>query len=218
VLFWGEKPIGILPGQYWDEETGLHYNFQRYYDPEFGRYLSNDPAGLKGGQNKYRYARNNPLHRIDPYGLVDLNLFNSVVNHDIYTYASSVKSPHNTYTIGGHADADGIIDQFGFDIPVTKLRDMILTDPAYKRGMVIIIYACNLGNGSYAQKLSSLLGARVLAANNFVWYSGGGNEGRGDVGRERGGMGWGRTKATCCDNRIKEWGGVGPRQHAVITG
>ena len=56
-----------LPGQYYDEETGLHYNWHRYYDPELGRYLRVDPA--RDGQNAYVYVDNNPLAYIDPMGL-----------------------------------------------------------------------------------------------------------------------------------------------------
>lgn len=59
-----------LPGQYEDEETGLHYNGQRYYDPERGQYLSPDPLGLRAGLNAYSYAANNPLKYIDPEGLI----------------------------------------------------------------------------------------------------------------------------------------------------
>ncbi len=56
-------------GQYWDEETGLHYNFNRYYDPALGRYLTQDPLGLAGGDNFYQYCPN-PISWIDPLGLV----------------------------------------------------------------------------------------------------------------------------------------------------
>lgn len=59
-----------LPGQWEDEETGLYYNDQRYYDPQAGRYLSPDPLGLAGGLNAYAYADNNPLGFADPLGLV----------------------------------------------------------------------------------------------------------------------------------------------------
>lgn len=56
-------------GQYYDSETGLHYNYWRFYDPSIGRYLRADPIGLKGGINPYAYASNNPLNAVDSYGL-----------------------------------------------------------------------------------------------------------------------------------------------------
>ena len=61
--------IRILAGQYYDEETGLHYNYHRYYDPKTGRYLTPDPIGLLGGINLYQYASANPINSIDPLGL-----------------------------------------------------------------------------------------------------------------------------------------------------
>jgi RHS repeat-associated protein len=60
-------------GQYFDNETRLHYNYFRNYDPETGRYISSDPIGLAGGLNTYGYVRGSPLLYIDPLGLFDMN-------------------------------------------------------------------------------------------------------------------------------------------------
>jgi RHS repeat-associated protein len=58
-----------LPGQYYDVETGLHYNYFRDYDPSTGRYVQSDPIGLRGGLNGYSYANQNPVMFTDPLGL-----------------------------------------------------------------------------------------------------------------------------------------------------
>jgi len=55
-------------GQYFDAETGLHYNRHRYYQPDTGRYLTPDPSRLAGGLNQYRYTRS-PTGWVDPLGL-----------------------------------------------------------------------------------------------------------------------------------------------------
>ena len=59
-----------FPGQYFDAETGLHYNYFRDYDPGLGRYIESDPIGLLGGPNTFSYADHNPLFNIDPRGLI----------------------------------------------------------------------------------------------------------------------------------------------------
>jgi RHS repeat-associated protein len=63
----GETTAIRFPGQYADEETGLHYNRYRYYDPEAGRYISPDPINLSGGPNLYAYGPN-PIGWFDPMG------------------------------------------------------------------------------------------------------------------------------------------------------
>lgn len=59
-----------FPGQVFDVETGLHYNYFRDYDPSIGRYTQSDPIGLAGGLNTYAYADNRPSQLSDPTGEV----------------------------------------------------------------------------------------------------------------------------------------------------
>ncbi|MES2262212.1 MAG: RHS repeat-associated core domain-containing protein [Pseudomonadota bacterium] len=62
-----EQPFRFQ-GQQFDDETGLHYNRFRHYDPQIGRFISEDPIGLEGGNNFFQYA-SNPMVWIDPLGL-----------------------------------------------------------------------------------------------------------------------------------------------------
>ena len=65
----GEGAIRILPGQYFDKETGLAYNYFRDYDPQTGRYVQSDPIGLEGAINPYLYVEAAPTIALDAEGL-----------------------------------------------------------------------------------------------------------------------------------------------------
>ncbi|NHQ88544.1 RHS repeat protein [Iodobacter sp. HSC-16F04] len=115
---WGEaqvviseaaKEAGInnpirFQGQYADEESGLHYNRHRYYDPEIGRFISSDPIKLAGGRNLHQYAPN-PIGWIDPFGLVH----ETAPGYHVYGLYEPGKSPDrgdSPYYVGITDDLD----------------------------------------------------------------------------------------------------------------
>jgi RHS repeat-associated protein len=63
-----------LPGQYFDAESNLHDNFHRTYNPATGRYLQADPLGYPDGPDTYLYASGDPINRVDPLGLYDIDV------------------------------------------------------------------------------------------------------------------------------------------------
>jgi RHS repeat-associated protein len=92
------NPDGIeqnirFQGQHFDQESGLHYNRHRYYDPKLGSYINQDPIGLAGGINTYAFVEADPLGYIDPTGLklvvVGDTAFKTAVNADLRTLKST---------------------------------------------------------------------------------------------------------------------------------
>ena len=84
-----------LQNQYFDQETGLHYNFLRYYEPALGRFITQDPIGLMGGMNLYSLARNT-ISYVDPLGLSPNN---NVQFGDYYGASAAVANGNSTWQI-----------------------------------------------------------------------------------------------------------------------
>ena len=98
-----------FPGQYYQSETGLNYNYFRDYDPQTGRYIESDPIGLYG-RSVYAYAAGNPLSNIDPLGLLTLSIgytgssvlgFGGNVGGGVYFNYSGGQINVGTYVSGG---------------------------------------------------------------------------------------------------------------------
>mgnify|MGYP003565061049 CR=1 FL=1 len=145
--------IIIYAGQYYDSETGLHYNYHRYYDPKLGRYLRADPIGLAGGVNLYTYVQNNPVNFYDPLGLVDINYHDPKTDH--YIAHKHYTSPKGYFTVGGHGTPSLMEDNRTGKTVVLKPSDIVkavLAHPNFK-GQDVKLMSCNTGKGedSFAQ-------------------------------------------------------------------
>ena len=89
---WGETAADTgtvvpfrLAGAEYDQETKLYYMRARYYDPQLGRFLSEDPVGIAGGLNLYAYAGNDPVNQRDPSGLWCISYYLSATEFTIGT-------------------------------------------------------------------------------------------------------------------------------------
>lgn len=88
-----------FPGQYYDAESGLHYNYFRDYDPGLGRYIESDPIGLLGGSNIFSYADQNPLFKTDPRGLIPLPIVFDIICEGLVYLIDSERKEWNQSVI-----------------------------------------------------------------------------------------------------------------------
>ena len=156
-----------LPGQYADAESGFNYNYFRDYMPELGRYLENDPIGIAGGSNVYLYADANPFANADRIGLaVDLYYGATYKSWEAWF----VNEP-SYFTVLGEGSSTGsfnYLDPYGSNLSASDLAWNIYTNPNYKAGMRVRIYACNAGVGghnSFAAQVAESLNAMNAGDN-----------------------------------------------------
>jgi RHS repeat-associated protein len=161
-------------GQYFDAQTGLHYNQHRYYDPDAGRFVTQDPVGLNGGINLYRYALN-PMRWIDPLGLqgVNLNLFDEGVSPMQFEGASNAATTAGAYSVAGHGGLDGLLldENTGEKMNAGQLAQRIKNDPNYRKGQPVELFVCHAGRSGLAADLSKHLDADVIGAENKISFN-----------------------------------------------
>lgn len=150
---WGELTDQAIrfQGQYFDIETELYYNRFRYYDPAVGRFINQDPIGLRGGQNLYQYVIN-PTGQIDPMGLSWLD--NAKANgHSIPSDMTGTPHGHHIIFKGAYGD------------PTNKLH--LSMRPHLQRSRAVIAkYECNVDDFILNDK-SNLM----IAPNNAEVHS-----------------------------------------------
>jgi RHS repeat-associated protein len=173
------NPMGIdqpirMQGQQVDRESGLFYNRHRYYDPNMGRYITQDPIGLYGGVNLYGYV-NNPMQMTDPMGLAaDINWFPKT--DPLYQSAQNVIPSADNIIMGGHGSSTGIQKVSG---PVKKCEEIVKEIkklPKYKTAKKITLLSCQTGKGAadeeepVAQCIARKTGLPVDAPNELMWF------------------------------------------------
>jgi len=110
VWSWESEPFGEskavgnvefnlrFAGQYFDNETSMHYNINRDYNPKMGRYLQSDPIGFDGGVNSYGYVGGNPLGTVDEMGLAVYIQWHEVAGDKYHSLLKIVPDDQKTYT------------------------------------------------------------------------------------------------------------------------
>ncbi|WP_228720411.1 RHS repeat domain-containing protein [Zophobihabitans entericus] len=132
-LYQGHQPFRFQ-NQYYDVETGLHYNLMRYYDADSGRFSNQDPIGLLGGTNLYQYAPN-PLGWVDFLGLNPISRVTKIaynmasdmpiIKRGTKDWIAAVKSPKNEgigdIRVANRKDAQLLMEDAGLNLNRRKM-------------------------------------------------------------------------------------------------
>ncbi|MER5737245.1 putative T7SS-secreted protein [Streptomyces sp. NPDC002262] len=180
-----------FPGQYYDPETGLHYNLFRHYDPETGRYTSPDPLGLAAAPNPATYV-GNPFAWTDPLGLapcggrdgMDYMSDNAIPSGAPVTHGPtgtlvgedgpSVRNFRNVLNEGhhdvvAHGSRDGFLEMPDGPVNGGQLVDAIRNNPNYDGGPLRLM-VCHSGadTSGIAQRIANEMGVTVKAPTDRV--------------------------------------------------
>jgi RHS repeat-associated protein len=167
------------PYQYTGREhdaTGLYYYRARYYHPGMGRFIAEDPIGLRGGRNTYAYVDGDPLNFTDPLGLSKDNWFNPYFDPIAHSGARADRDRPGIHTIYAHGGPDSInllspFSKYGPELNAAQAAEMIRR--SNWNGQPVWLKSCNTGKkpNGFAQQLANELGVTVWAPNTQVWFT-----------------------------------------------
>jgi RHS repeat-associated protein len=168
-----------FPGQVYDQESGLHYNYHRDYDPSLGRYVESDPKGIDAGFNTFAYVNGSPVSGSDPLGLFKITAFSPQLSPGLSNdFPVEYPDNPNECILGAHGDQSGIDFEDG-EVTTTptlaQVAAFLKKRCPPKPCMKIRLYSCSTGADptGFAQQLANYMGVQVTAPNTLAW--GGGN-------------------------------------------